>query len=48
MTEDDITKINSLIGFVQAAGEGKYPFGDRVLLAVAAEAEEWIAEAQPK
>jgi len=46
MTQDDINKIETLIGYVRAAGEGKYPLGDRNLVAVADEAEEWIEEVQ--
>ena len=42
MKEDTINKIETLIGFVKAAGEGKYPFGDKLLISVAEEAQEWI------
>lgn len=44
MNDDDINKIETLIGYVQAAGKGNYPFGDERLVKVAAEAEEWMAE----
>lgn len=44
MTQDDINKIETLIGYVTAAGEGKYPLGDKDLLDVAIEAEQWVDE----
>ena len=42
LTIDQINKIETLIGYVKAAGEGKYPFGDNLLIKIAEEAQEWI------
>ena len=39
--EDFNNKIDCLIGYVEAAGNGKYPIGDLNLLEVAKEASEW-------
>lgn len=44
MEEDTKNKIETLTGYVRAAGEGKYPFGDKNLIAVADEVEEWLKE----
>lgn len=42
MTEDEINKIETLIGYVEAAGKGKYHYGNQLLLDIAEEATEWI------
>jgi len=42
LDEDSINKIETLIGFVRASGEGKFSFQDKMLVDVADEAQEWI------
>ena len=44
MTEDEINKIECLIGWVKASGEGKYPLGSDILVQGSEEAQEWIDE----
>ncbi len=48
MDEDTINKIETLIGYVRASGEGKFSFGDKMLIDVADEAQEWIDEIKSK